>query len=331
MAHPADVTLILCSRERPRLLRDALASVVSVTSPDVEVVVVDSGSTTDATGRVAREAGVRTVRTDIRGLSIARNVGLRASEREIVVYTDDDCVVTAGWLEAMLRHFDAPDVGVVTGRMLDHTKVGSEQAYTHKWRFTDVADGLDAGHGALMAFRRKPLLALGGFDEVLGAGRELAGAEDLDAFCRMIDDGWRIVHEPDSIVHHVFTRVGENYRELLHGYGLGMGALANKWSRIDKSIGRVMLTVVLSRQLRKAARALPRRRARARAELAMATGIVRGYRRGSRLRLDGKLFVDASRPAPIVLSGGPAQESDDPAGASNAPAPLSREGHTDAR
>lgn len=332
MTLPADVTLILCSRERPDLLRDALASVATATPAGVDVLVVDSGSTTDATVRVAAEAGVRSVRTDVRGLSIARNVGLEASDRDIVVFTDDDCVATAGWIEALLSHFDAPDVGVVTGRMLDHTKVGSGEVYSHKSRFTDVADGLDAGHGALMAFRRAPLLELGGFDEVLGAGRELAGAEDLDAFCRMIDAGWRVVHEPNSVVHHVFTRVGENYRDLLHGYGLGMGALVNKWSRIDKAVGRVMLTVVLSRQLRKAARALPRRRARARAELAMATGIVRGYSIASRLRLDGKTFVDASRPGPIVLAGAIRKSDDDPSAAATAAgtASSSRKGPPDA-
>jgi glycosyltransferase involved in cell wall biosynthesis len=331
MTLPADVTLVLCSRERPELLRDALASVAAATPAGVDVLVVDSGSTTDATVRVAAEAGVRSVRTDIRGLSIARNVGLRASDREIVVFTDDDCVATAGWIETLVRHFDGPDVGVVTGRMLDHTKVGSDEAYHHKSRFTDVADGLDAGHGALMAFRRAPLLDLGGFDEVLGAGRELAGAEDLDAFCRMIDAGWRVVHEPGSVVHHVFTRVGENYRDLLHGYGLGMGALANKWSRIDKAIGRVMLTVVLTRQLRKAVRALPRRRARARAELAMATGIVRGFTVASRLRLDGKLFTDPQRPEPISLPGTAAREStDDPSASAFPAAATSRKGQSNA-
>jgi glycosyltransferase involved in cell wall biosynthesis len=330
MALPADVTLVLCSRERPDLLRDALASVAAATPDGVDVLVVDSGSTTDATLRVAAEAGVRSVRTDVRGLSIARNVGLRASDREIVVFTDDDCVATAGWIEALLTHFERTDVGVVTGRMLDHTKVGSDEVYHHKSRFTDVADGLDAGHGALMAFRRAALLELGGFDEVLGAGRELAGAEDLDAFCRMIDAGWRVVHEPGSVVHHVFTRVGENYRGLLHGYGLGMGALANKWSRVDRAVGRVMITVVLSRQLRKAARALPRRRARARAELAMFTGILRGYSTASRLRLDGKLFADTTRPEPIVLAGVQHESDDDPSGAAQTAVTALREGRTDA-
>ncbi|GGE98742.1 glycosyltransferase family 2 protein [Mycetocola zhadangensis] len=331
MTLPADVTLILCSRERPDLLRDALASVATATPGAVDVLVVDSGSTTDATGRVAGDAGVRCVRTNVSGLSIARNVGLRASDREVVVFTDDDCLATAGWIDALVRHFDAPDVGVVTGRMLDHTKVGSDEPYRHKARFTDVADGLDAGHGALMAFRRAPLLELGGFDEVLGAGRKLAGAEDLDAFCRMIDAGWRVVHEPASVVHHVYTRVGENYRHLLHGYGLGMGALANKWSRIDNAIGRVMLSVVLSRQLRKAVRALPRRRARARAELAMATGIVRGFRLASRLRLDGKLFTDPQRPEPILLPGRAEREAGgDLPGAASTAVTASEKGQLDA-
>lgn len=330
MALPADVTLILCSRERPDLLRDALASVAAATPADVDVLVVDSGSTTDATGRVARSAGVRCVRTDVRGLSIARNIGLRATERDIVVYTDDDCIATAGWIEALLPHFDAPDVGVVTGRMLDHTKVGSTEEYHHKSHFTDIADGLDAGHGALMAFRRAPLVELGGFDEVLGAGRRFAGAEDLDAFCRMIAAGWRAVHEPASVVHHVYTRVGENYRDLLYGYGLGMGALARKWSRIDKTTGRVMLTVALSRQLRKAARALPRRRARARAELAMFGGIVRGFALASRLRLDGTVFVDTHRPEPIVLPGDAVPDTEPDPPAADVQIGSSRKGQTDA-
>ena len=331
MALPADITVVICSRERPSLLRDALASVISATPAEVEVLVVDSGSTTDATMRAAADAGVRSVRTDVRGLSIARNVGLAASDREIVVYTDDDCIATPGWIEALITHFDGPDVGVVTGRMLDHTKVGSDEVYRHKSQFSDVIDGLDAGHGALMAFRRAPLLALGGFDEVLGAGRDLAGAEDLDAFCRMLDAGWRVVHEPQAVVQHVYTRVGENYRDLLHGYGLGLGALVNKWSRIDRSSGMVMLTTVLTRQLRKAARSLPRNRARSRAEMMMFTGIVRGFRTAARLPLGGMLFIDTSRPEPFALPDTPTGEREDTAtGDPVAAASNPREGQTDA-
>ena len=72
----------------------------------------------------------------------------------------------------------------------------------------------DAGHGAIMAFRRERLVALGGFDPVLGAGRRLAGAEDLDMFCRILDDGAHIVYDPSCVVHHVHTRADDAYTVL---------------------------------------------------------------------------------------------------------------------
>ena len=66
------------------------------------------------------------MRSDIRGLSIARDVGVRATERPLVLFTDDDCIAVEGWLEPILARFADPTVGAVTGRMLDHTLIGGD-------------------------------------------------------------------------------------------------------------------------------------------------------------------------------------------------------------
>lgn len=300
----SDISVVVCTRDRPEKLAVALASIRAVSPAEVEVLVVDSASTTPETSEVALSAGCRYVRSDIKGLSIARNLGLRSTDRSLVVYTDDDCIAITGWLGPVLRHFDDSGVGAVTGHMLDHTMVGQTDLVRPDAQvFTRTVQGLDAGHGAIMSFRRDLVLRIGGFDETLGAGRALAGAEDLDMFCRILHEGSRIVYDPSCVVHHVNTRDGDAYAKLHHGYGMGLGALANKWLRLRPVTGLVLLAVILKRTVYRAVRSLgdPRNGA---AERAMLTGIPRGFVAATRMPLSGSTFVDVHPPMPIRLTTG---------------------------
>ncbi|QKJ20281.1 glycosyltransferase family 2 protein [Microbacterium hominis] len=300
MPRPEDVTLAICTRERPEMLSTALASFTSVTPPGVQILVVDSASTTWRTREVARDAGVDYVRTDVKGLSIARNVALEASSRPIIVYTDDDCAAVEGWLDPFLAQFDDTGVGCVTGRMLDHTLIGAGTSRPSR-RFSRTIEGLDAGHGAIMGFRRERVVALGGFDPVLGAGRALAGAEDLDIFCRILDDGAAIVFDPACVVHHVHTREGGAYTELHRGYGLGLGALAAKWVRMHPRVGATMIAIVVKRTISRVWRFRSNARRRS-ADLAMLRGFGRGALTAMRFPLTGRVFVDEHPPEPITLN-----------------------------
>lgn len=299
--NPSDVSIILCTRERPDMLREALAAIAAGTDPAVEVIVVDSASTDSRTREVALAAGVRYLRTDRKGLSIARNLGLGASGRPIVVYTDDDCSPTPGWIEALIDAFADPDVTVATGRMLDHTLVATDVPPTERILYRTAVRGLDAGHGAVMAFRRSTLDSLGGFDDVLGAGRFLAGAEDLDIFCRALAAGGTAVFVPDSVVLHVNTRDPSAYRRLMRGYGLGLGALVGKWWRLSPLVGARLTAMLAVRSGRRLLRSAKRRGRGARDELAMIEGILRGYLRSRHLRLSGSTFLDEHPPTPIRL------------------------------
>jgi glycosyltransferase involved in cell wall biosynthesis len=297
---PADVSIVLCTRDRPEMLRAALESIARATARGVEVIVVDSASATAKTRTVARAAGARYVRSDIKGLSIARNIGIRHSSRDILVFTDDDCMATPAWIETLTAHFADPAVGAATGLLLDHHLVGdgpTPQARTFSRR---TREGLDAGHGALMAFRRSLLTGDFGFDHVLGAGRRLAGAEDLDIFCRLIARGHSIVHDPSAVIHHMNTRSDADYRQLLHGYGLGLGALCNKWFRRRLPTGVTITIVLTGRTLVRTLRHIRSARRR-RGELAMLGGIVAGFMSATRLRLDGERFVDAAPPVPTTI------------------------------
>jgi glycosyltransferase involved in cell wall biosynthesis len=245
MPTPHDVTIAVCTRNRPAMLADALAAIAAQTPAEVQVLVVDSGSETDETRLVAEAAGVDYVRS-VRGLSLARNAALAASARPIVVYTDDDCQPLEGWIESLLPHFGDDTVSAVTGRMLDHT-VALDTPYARPARHTAPIDGIDAGHGAIMAFRRDVLLRLGGFDDAMGAGQFLAGAEDLDIFVRLLRFDTAIVHEARCVIRHSNTRVGDEYIALHRGYGRGLGALATKWLRREPVLGARILWRLVGR------------------------------------------------------------------------------------
>jgi glycosyltransferase involved in cell wall biosynthesis len=299
VAATADVTVVLCSRNRPELLERALARINQVTPADTRVLVVDSASSTPRTRDVALAAGVDVVRSDVPGLSIARNLGLATADRPYVVYTDDDCEPVEGWIEHVVAPFDDEAVGAVTGLLLDQSRIGLPHS-EDQVRFTSIRRGLDAGHGALMAFRREMLVRLGGFDDLLGAGRRFAGSEDLDMFCRVLATGSAIVHEPRSVVHHMNTREDDEYAELLHGYGLGLGGLLTKWVRLAPATGLGLSVLAYGRTGVRLTQRLGSRRGR-RGQLAMLRGMVAGMAISSRFAMTGSRFVDEHPPEPTPI------------------------------
>jgi glycosyltransferase involved in cell wall biosynthesis len=289
MPSPADVTVIVCSRNRAGMLRDALASIAASSPASVEVMVVDSGSDTTDTRDVAVAAGCLYVRAE-RGLSIARNAGLTASARPIVVFTDDDCRPMPGWIDALLPHFADDDVSAVTGWMLDHTISGDGAPPRAPGRYVRPVSGIDAGHGAVMAFRRDILLRLGGFDAVLGAGQRMAGAEDLDIFVRLLRAGTSIVHESACVVQHANTRIGDDYVALHLGYGRGLGALEAKLMRIEPLLGIRIAYRLTGRTLFRIVRSALRRATTAH-EVALLRGMSQGLVATWRLPIIGERFV----------------------------------------
>lgn len=281
------------------MLANALSKTAAVITPEVRVLVVDSASSSGATRERAVSSGADYLRTDVRGLSIARNLGLEGAERDIIIFTDDDCEPAEGWLARLLAPFADPEVAAVTGTLLDSSRI-DERITGERMTFTSIHRGLDAGHGALMAFRSQALADLGGFDDVLGAGRHFAGAEDLDMFCRLIAAGWKIVNEPQAIVRHMNTRDTESYRILLNGYGLGLGALANKWLRIAPKTGLILAGIVYLRASTRLLRQVGSARGRG-GQLALLRGVSAGLLEARRLGLEGSRFIDDDRPAPTPL------------------------------
>src|SRR6185436_5574152 len=88
---PFRVSVVIPTRNRSRLLAEALQSVQAIAGPDLEleILVCDNGSTDD-TADVARSFGARVLQATTPGPSATRNVGIRAATGEFLAFLDDD-------------------------------------------------------------------------------------------------------------------------------------------------------------------------------------------------------------------------------------------------
>ena len=241
------VTVVIATRERPELLARCLESLAAQRYPRFETVVVDNAPATDATRELVKERfgdSVRYVREPLRGLASAHNAGVAAALGEITAFTDDDVVIDAGWLDALVAGFADPQVGCVTGLILPAALRTATQVLleahggfgkgfsAHRYQadrppadqplFPFTAGRL--GSGANMAFRTEVLRGLGGFDAAVGTGTPARGGDDLLSFFRAVVHGHALLYQPEALVWHHHRDRAEDLDAQAFGYGAGLGA-----------------------------------------------------------------------------------------------------------
>lgn len=189
------ISIIIPTRNRSALLSRLLESLVNLRYPRWEGIVVDDGSTDDTRDTVdrfrARNLPLTYLYQPWGKMGAARNLGLEHASGEIAAFTDDDCTVDPGWLDAILRaierHADA--LGVQGKTITDH------EAMTPFTRQVEQLEGGQPYRTCNIAYRTAIIRRLGGFDTQLIRG------EDVVMGMRVLECG-PIVFAPDAVVCH---------------------------------------------------------------------------------------------------------------------------------
>jgi GT2 family glycosyltransferase len=213
------VSVVICaySEHRWDALVDAVASARDQNPvPDEVVVVIDHNDELLARASRGLPEALVVANAERRGLSGARNTGVRHASGEIVAFLDDDASARSGWLLALMRAFEDESVIGVGGVALpvwESAAPGWIPSEFH-WVVGCSYRGLPAQRaeirnpiGANMAFRRDVLERIGGFTDGIGRiGRTPLGCEETELSIRArAATGGRIVQRNDAEVDHLVS------------------------------------------------------------------------------------------------------------------------------
>ncbi|MFB9510101.1 bifunctional polysaccharide deacetylase/glycosyltransferase family 2 protein [Streptomyces aurantiacus] len=192
------VSVIVPAYNEKECIANTLKSLAQSTHP-IEIIVVDDGST-DGTKEIAEALGmpnVRVIRQENAGKPAALNNGVRNASYDIVVMMDGDTVFEADTVRQLVQPFADPGVGAVAG----NAKVGNRNTIIGAWQHIEYVMGFNLDRrmydllrcmptipGAIGAFRREAVLAVGGMSED-------TLAEDTDITIAMHREGWRVVYQ----------------------------------------------------------------------------------------------------------------------------------------
>ena len=185
-ALPISVSVIIPTYNRRGLLLEAIASVLAQPVPDLEVLVVDNGSSDGTCEAVAAlpDPRIRCLRETRRGVAAARNAGLRAMRGRSVLFLDDDDLLAPEVLPRLLAALAAnPEAGVAYGGFENIWPDGRREAGFGENRHLS-GDLLGfffhkVPHLIVTALCRREALTGLFFDE------QLAKSEDADFFLRL--------------------------------------------------------------------------------------------------------------------------------------------------
>jgi cellulose synthase/poly-beta-1,6-N-acetylglucosamine synthase-like glycosyltransferase len=212
------VTILVPAYNEGKVIERTITSILGAGYQNVEVLVVDDGSTDDTsevTQRYAeKDPRVRLLQKPNGGKAHAANHGLAHASGEFVIAVDADTLVTAGSIERLVAHFVDPEVTAVCGNV----EVGNVNSWLTRFQAIEYVTSQNFDRrafallncvsvvpGALGAWRRDKVLAVGGYSsDTL--------TEDADLTLTVLQAGGRIVYEPRAIGR---TEAPEKVEDLL--------------------------------------------------------------------------------------------------------------------
>jgi 2-beta-glucuronyltransferase len=229
------VSLVLCTVGAKEIqLTRLIRSLVGQNFKAFELVLVDQNPPgyldeflrTECAGLV-----VKHIKSD-RGLSIARNVGLRNATCDIIGFPDDDCWYFCDTLMEVTSFFRRnPKVDILLGRTVDGFDHPSLSPLRKESGSVDRSNIWASGNSNTLFVRRKAIALASPFDEKIGVGAatRYQSGEETDFVLTLMKSGARAVYIRDlKICHDQVEDVGTGRIKRAWNYSFGFGYVLKK-------------------------------------------------------------------------------------------------------
>ncbi len=209
------VSIVIPAYNAAAYVRDAVDSALAQTYAEKEVIVVDDGST-DGTAKVLapyRDAGVIVyIHQENKGLSAARNAGIRAAKGEFVALLDADDIFLPNKIERQAAYLLAhPECGVCycdiyhfyeeePDKMLklDYCYYSGDEVLPHLLRMNFI-------NPLSVVLRKSEIDRVGLFDE------SYRRSEDWEYWMRLVRHGVRFEHLPEILAKYRMRKASMSY------------------------------------------------------------------------------------------------------------------------
>ncbi len=200
-----EVTVLIPAHNEEGVIVQTITSVLASDYPEMQVIVVDDGSTDETRmlldSNFGDEPRVQIIHQVNRGKAAALNNALSQATTDFVVTIDADTEIDPDAIGHLMRHFSDPKLGAVAGNV----KVGNRSRWLTRWqaleyitsqnmekRAFDLLNCITVVPGALGAWRKEAIEAAGGI-----TAQTVAEDADLTVAIRRL--GWRVSYEERSI------------------------------------------------------------------------------------------------------------------------------------
>jgi GT2 family glycosyltransferase len=261
-------SIIVCTVDRPTDLEACLKSLRPFRAAVAEIIVVNNGPHLAAVDEIARRHGTKVTSEPRRGLSCARNAGIRAAGGAILAFLDDDAQADPHWMPRLLAPLANPQVLAVLGSVWAQTVIdpvseafdGIYRAHLPKSQLLiEAPRGMDPfpvrlamqGTGSNMAIRRDVFDRFGSFDTRFGRGTHIGSGEEADLLLALLLGGGKIVVEPAARIIHRHPTEWRAFRRWAFQSGCAHTAILTKYFLQQPSLRGQIIRYGVSRLRRR--------------------------------------------------------------------------------
>ena len=221
-------SLLLATLNRSKEIKECLLSLCQQEYKEFEVIIIDQ-SEDNLTKNIVEDfknLNIKYFKVDFKGLSKARNFGIKYANGEYCCLLDDDAIYKKDYLK-VANEYILSDV-ILSGEILsiddlktpfvDYNKIRSS-------KYLRIREVLDCCPSAALIFPmsiiKKGIL----FNERIGVGNEFAACEETDFILNAIDLGYKVIHISNLVTYHPIKRADLSNLIAIKRHSMGKGAL----------------------------------------------------------------------------------------------------------
>ena len=227
------ISVIICTYKRSEKAEKCLSAFQRQKYKNFEILLIDQNENRGLNKKIKNNrTKIKYFHIENKGLSYARNFGIKMAAGNILVFTDDDCFPDKNWLKEINISFQKHrEITAIFGRTLPYQAEKNEglicpclfDKEKEKIITKPCRHWEEIGFGNNMAFRRKVFEKIGGFKEWLGVGSIGYSCEDGEFALRLLLKDYKILYNPKLIVYHNrwLKKNSNEWRKQLHAYACG--------------------------------------------------------------------------------------------------------------